>query len=329
MLENMSAPASPPRLGTWASLKAMTRSWRLASVVLLSFSSGLPLGLVWIAIPDWMRSAGVDLRVVGLFSLTQAPWTFKFLWSPLMDRYAPPRWGRRRGWAALAQVALAAFTFALAGVGTNPEAAWVVAALAPAIAFPSATPGLATALIRPFLHDMGYDSFHRGFAMGTIGVVATLFGTFLGGALTTALGLGHCLWIFGVLQALASLGYVLLAGQGVNLPLMYSATAFESLVIGMGTGAFSVLLVRLTQKRFSATQYALFSSLFGLPRILSGPIAGFAAQAFGWKTFFWGTIAAGIPGLLILARLVPLGVRDPVFEVAPPRLGPRLTRAQI
>src|SRR2546428_4031957 len=143
MLENMSAPASPPRLGTWASLKAMTRSWRLASVVLLSFSSGLPLGLVWIAIPDWMRSAGVDLRVVGLFSLTQAPWTFKFLWSPLMDRYAPPRWGRRRGWAALAQVALAAFTFALAGVGTNPEAAWVVAALALAIAFASATQDIA------------------------------------------------------------------------------------------------------------------------------------------------------------------------------------------
>jgi len=430
------------RISGHRSLVEAMKSWRTASVVLLSFSSGLPLGLVWIAIPDWMRSAGVDLRVVGLFSLTQAPWTFKFLWSPLMDRYAPPRWGRRRGWAALAQVGLAVFTFALAGVGARPDAAWVVAALALAIAFSSATQdiaidayavdvlrqeeqgvaigariavyriamqlagawaitlagwiswpvvnvflaclyvpmllvtwkapepeethpaprtlreavwlpfvgflsrhrsleilafvltyklsdNLATALIRPFLHDMGYDSFHRGFAMGTIGVVATLFGTFLGGALTTALGLGHCLWIFGVLQALASLGYVLLAGSGVNLPLMYSATAFESLVIGMGTGAFSVLLVRLTQKRFSATQYALFSSLFGLPRIVSGPIAGFAAQAFGWKTFFWGTIAAGIPGLLILARFAPLGVRDPVFEVEPPRPGPRRTRAAI
>jgi PAT family beta-lactamase induction signal transducer AmpG len=418
------------------------KSWRTASVVLLSFSSGLPLGLVWIAIPDWMRSVGVDLRVVGLFSLTQIPWTFKFLWSPFMDRYAPPGWGRRRGWAGLAQVALAVSTLALAGVGSQPEAPWIVAALALAIAFSSATQdiaidayavdvlrqeeqgvaigariavyriamqlagawaitlagwfswpavnvflaclylpmllitwkapepeevhpaprtlreavwlpfvgflsrhrsleilafvltyklsdNLATALVRPFLHDMGYDSFHRGFAMGTLGVICTLLGTFLGGSMTTALGLGHCLWIFGVLQALASLGYVLLAGTGVNLPLMYSATAFESLVIGMGTGAFSVLLVRLTQKRFSATQYALFSSLFGLPRLFSGPIAGFSAQAFGWRTFFWWTIAAGIPGLLILARLVPPGVRDPVFEVAPPRSGPPMTRAGI
>ena len=430
------------RLSGYRSLVEAMKSWRTASVVLLSFSSGLPLGLVWIAIPDWMRSAGVDLRVVGLFSLTQIPWTFKFLWSPLMDRYAPPGWGRRRGWAGLAQVALAVSTFALAGVGSQPEAPWIVAALALAIAFSSATQdiaidayavdvlrqdeqgvaigariavyriamqlagawaitlagwmswpavnillaclyvpmlvvtwkapepeevhpaprtlreavwlpfvgflsrhrsleilafvltyklsdNLATALVRPFLHDMGYDSFHRGFAMGTIGVVCTLVGTFLGGSMTTALGLGHCLWIFGVLQALASIGYVMLAGTGVNLPLMYSATAFESLVIGMGTGAFSVLLVRLTQKRFSATQYALFSSLFGLPRLFSGPIAGFTAQAFGWRTFFWWTIAAGIPGLLILARFVPLGVRDPVFEVEPPRAGPRLTRAQI
>jgi MFS transporter, PAT family, beta-lactamase induction signal transducer AmpG len=436
----MSQPAK--RLSGYRSLVEAMKSWRTASVVLLSFSSGLPLGLVWIAIPDWMRSVGVDLRVVGLFSLTQIPWTFKFLWSPLMDRYAPPGWGRRRGWAGLAQIALAISTFALAGVGSQPEAPWIVAALALAIAFSSATQdiaidayavdvlredeqgvaigariavyriamqlagawaitlagwvswptvnvmlaclyipmllvtwkapepeevhpaprtlrdavwlpfvgflsrhrsleilafvltyklsdNLATALVRPFLHDMGYDAFHRGFAMGTIGVVCTLVGTFLGGSMTTALGLGHCLWIFGVLQALASLGYVMLAGTGVNLPLMYSATAFESLVIGMGTGAFSVLLVRLTQKRFSATQYALFSSLFGLPRLFSGPIAGFTASAFGWRTFFWWTIAAGIPGLIILSRFVPLGVRDPVFEVEPPRAGPRLTRAQI
>ena len=73
-------------------------SWRLASVALLSFSSGLPLGLVWIAIPTWMASVGVDIRVIGLFSLAQAPWTFKFLWAPLMDRYPLPLLGRKRGW---------------------------------------------------------------------------------------------------------------------------------------------------------------------------------------------------------------------------------------
>jgi PAT family beta-lactamase induction signal transducer AmpG len=66
------------------------RSKRTAAVVLQSFASGLPLGLVWVAIPDWMRDIGVDIRVVGLITLAQAPWTFKVLWAPLMDRYVPP-----------------------------------------------------------------------------------------------------------------------------------------------------------------------------------------------------------------------------------------------
>ena len=74
------------------------RSWRTASVaLLLSFSSGLPSAWSGTSIPDWMRIIGVDIRVVGLFTLAQAPWAFKVVWSPLMDRYVPPFWGRRRG----------------------------------------------------------------------------------------------------------------------------------------------------------------------------------------------------------------------------------------
>jgi PAT family beta-lactamase induction signal transducer AmpG len=79
-----------------------------------------------------------------------------------------------------------------------------------------------------------------------------------------------------------------------------------------------VLLLRMTQQRFSATQYALFSSLFSLPRIVAGPIAGFMVDAMGWEAFFWMTLLAGIPGLVILQRFVPLGVREPVFSVEPP-----------
>src|SRR5262245_64130224 len=114
----MGQPAK--RLSGYRSLVEAMKSWRTASVVLLSFSSGLPLGLVWIAIPDWLRSSGVDIKTVGLISLAQAPWTFKVLWAPLMDRYAPPFMGRRRGWAAIMQVVLMALSFALAGVGHHP-----------------------------------------------------------------------------------------------------------------------------------------------------------------------------------------------------------------
>src|SRR5690242_14533647 len=78
--------------GAFASLMMAMRSKRTAAVVLLSFSSGLPLGLVWYAIPDWMRDIGVDIRVVGLITLAQAPWTFKVIWAPLVDRYVPPFW---------------------------------------------------------------------------------------------------------------------------------------------------------------------------------------------------------------------------------------------
>jgi MFS transporter, PAT family, beta-lactamase induction signal transducer AmpG len=421
--------------------RSMT-SWRTAAVSLLSFSSGLPFGLVLIAIPDWMRSIGVDIRIVGLMTLAQAPWTFKILWSPVMDRYTPPWLGRRRGWAALSQLVLSALTLLLMGCGGHPDTPWVVGALALAIAFASATQdiaidayaveilrpeeqgiavgartaiyraamyvsgglsitiaaqyswplvnlclallyvpmlvitrkapeaedrpaapktlraaiwqpflgvfqrsraleilafvacykladNLAGALLRPFLIDLGYSAFDRGVALATVGLAASLVGTFIGGVLTTFLGLGHSLWVFGLLQIFSNLGYILLADSGLNRALMYNALGFESLTQGMGTGAFAVLLLRLTQKRFSATQYALFSSLFGLPRLVAGPVSGFFVDALGWKWFFWSTIVAGVPGMLLLHRFAPLGLRDPSFTVEKPIALPPLSAAAL
>jgi PAT family beta-lactamase induction signal transducer AmpG len=95
---------------------------------------------------------------------------------------------------------------------------------------------------------------------------------------------------------------------------------------GLGSGAFGVLL-RLTQKRFSATQYALLSSLFTLPRVLAGPVTGVLADAMGWRDFFVLTVVFGVPGLLMLARFVPWNARDVEFEVEAPPRGSRLSRA--
>jgi PAT family beta-lactamase induction signal transducer AmpG len=102
---------------------------------------------------------------------------------------------------------------------------------------------------------------------------------------------------------------------------MYAAQGFEHISSGLGTGAFGVLLLRLTEKRFSATQYALLSSLFTLPRVLAGPVAGVAADAFGWRDFFVLTVFTGIPGLLMLARFVPWNARVLEFKVAEPLPG--------
>ena len=411
-------------------------------MVLLSFSSGLPLALVITAIPDWMRSIGVDIRVVGLITLAQAPWSFKMLWSPLMDRFTPAFLGRRRGWMAICQVALLLFTASLALLGAHPTTVGAVGMITLLVAFAAASQDiaidayavevlrpdeqgaavgariaayraamyvaggtaitlagiwgwpavliglgliylpmlgvtlkapepeehavaprslkdavwlpfigflsrhralemlafvvlykfsdqLAMALIRPFLHDMGYTEWDRGVALATVGLFATLLGSFVGGALTTTMGLGRALWIFGGLQAFANAGYALIAVGGVNPPLMYAAVGFETLTSGMGTGAFSVLLLRMTQKRFSATQYALFSSLMGVPRVFAGPICGLLVDAVGWRTFFWLTVVAGIPGMVLLARFAPWGVRDPEFVVedARPRGAPLSTLA--
>ena len=82
---------------------------------------------------------------------------------------------------------------------------------------------LAGALLRPFLIDMGYSAFDRGVALATVGLAASLTGTFVGGMLTTFLGLGHSLWVFGGLQIFSNVGYILLADSGLNRPLMYGA----------------------------------------------------------------------------------------------------------
>src|SRR3990172_11822986 len=105
--EGRTRPVGSPR--------SIVGSWRLLSVVLLSFASGLPLGLVWIAIPAWLARAGVDIKTIGLITLVQAPWSFKLLWSPSMDRYPLPFLARKRGWILVSQVALLALELWLAG----------------------------------------------------------------------------------------------------------------------------------------------------------------------------------------------------------------------
>ena len=73
--------------------------------IFTGFSSGLPLYILISLVPAWLRLEGVDLKAIGLFALIQLPFTWKFLWSPLFDRYVPPL-GRRRGWLILTQIAL-------------------------------------------------------------------------------------------------------------------------------------------------------------------------------------------------------------------------------
>jgi PAT family beta-lactamase induction signal transducer AmpG len=166
---------------------------------------------------------------------------------------------------------------------------------------------------------MGYGADDRGLALATIGVAGFVAGSFAGGWMTTIIGLGHSLWAFGVLQLFSNLGYYWLAVlDGPDPVAMYAATGFEMLASGMGSGAFSVLLLRLTEKRFSATQYALLSSLFALPRVVAGPITGLTVGAVGWPAFYLAATVVGVPGLAMLGRFVPFGEREPDLQPRPP-----------
>ncbi|NUQ16737.1 MAG: hypothetical protein HUU33_15605 [Flavobacteriales bacterium] len=125
----MSAPPSP----------AFARAWRLSAILVLGFASGLPLALTGQAMQAWLTTAGLDVATIGFLSLVGLPYTFKFLWAPLMDRFDPLAWlGRRRGWLVLSQLALAGALVALAAV--PPQGALqAFALLALTVAFLSAS----------------------------------------------------------------------------------------------------------------------------------------------------------------------------------------------
>src|SRR5258706_4618490 len=114
------------------------RDRNLAVILILGFSSGLPLALSGATLQAWLTVEGVDLATIGMLTLVGIPYTWKFLWAPLLDRYVPPFLGRRRGWLLLMQLVLAAGIAAMAFC--SPKTAIVpLAALALFVAFASAS----------------------------------------------------------------------------------------------------------------------------------------------------------------------------------------------
>ncbi|HFE37115.1 MAG TPA: MFS transporter [Gammaproteobacteria bacterium] len=111
---------------------------RMLICIFTGFTSGLPLYIIFSMIPAWLRTEGVDLGTIGLFALIQIPYTWKFFWSPFMDRYTLPFLGRRRGWLLLTQISLLV-SIAILGMLEPKQDVWVVAYLCTAIAFFSAS----------------------------------------------------------------------------------------------------------------------------------------------------------------------------------------------
>jgi PAT family beta-lactamase induction signal transducer AmpG len=390
--------------------------------LLMGFSSGLPLYVSLTLVQAWLHEFGVGLHQIGLLNLTGLPYTWKFAWAPLLDRYSLPVLGRRRGWALCMQVAL---LISIAGFGLLDPVRSIgsVAALACAVAFFSATqdvaldayrrellpdlelgmgtalhvnayrlsalvPGslaliladhlswswvyvivasfmlvgiltsifapespdaaavpstlreavfgpfreffarddrltaallllfmllyklgdaMATALLVPFYLELGFTKTVVGTVAKGGALPATLVGLLVGGVMMARTGINRALWICGALQVTSILGFAVLARIGPSVWLLGAVVAFEYLVGGLGTSAFVAFLSRATDRRFTATQYALFSSLIALPRTLASAATGYLIESLGYEGFFLCCAVLAIPGLLLLGKVAPWG----------------------
>jgi MFS transporter, PAT family, beta-lactamase induction signal transducer AmpG len=388
---------------------------RIGLMLPLGFSSGLPLALTAGTLQAWLTVAGVDLRMIGLFTLVGLPYTLKFLWAPLMDRFMPPWLGRRRGWMIATQTSLIGGVVAMAL--TNPsEAPHLLGGFALLVAFLSASQdivfdayrtdllnpsergfgvafwvmgyriallvagsfaliiseyigwtqtyilmaslmviGVVTILVSPepaspaelpqslneavwgpvrelfsrsaaigfllfiMLYKIG-DAFAGALAtafliggvgfssadvgiMKALGLAATILGGFAGAMVMAKLGLFRSLLVFGILQAVSNLSFMALAWTGKSYPMMIVAVVLENLTGGMGTAAFVAFVMSLCDHRFTATQFALLSSMEALGRVLLGRPSADLVEAVGWIIFFFMTFLAALPGLWLLWRL--------------------------
>jgi PAT family beta-lactamase induction signal transducer AmpG len=396
---------------------AVLFSRRMLTSFLMGFSCGLPLLLTLGVLQAWMTEEGVDLAWVGMITLVQSPYSWKFLWAPVLDRFTPPFLGRRRGWLLIAQLGLMISIAALGGSDPVAHPGWM-AACAMLVAFFSASqdivvdayrredladeelglgsslyiygyrigmwaasgggliladhipfsrvylvmaagliPGLLTtvlapepsvesgappslgealwspladffrrdgvalilafillykigdimaaAIATPFYLEMGFSKSEIGAVVKLFGSWATIAGALGGGLLILRLGIHRSLWVFGALQAISTAGFAVLARVGCSLPALSGVIAFESITGGMGTSAFVAFMASLTNKKFTATQYALLTSIMGLPRVLASAPTGLAAKQLGWEWFFILCTLAAIPGMLVLPRVAP------------------------
>jgi MFS transporter, PAT family, beta-lactamase induction signal transducer AmpG len=190
---------------------------------------------------------------------------------------------------------------------------------------------LLNAMVVPFLLGASYSQSDIGAIQGFLGILATIAGTIVGGGIFSKIGVNRSLWIFGILQAVSNLAYWLLAtlgksGLNVWIPMLkfensmsialvptdfglLTTIFIENFCSGLGTAGFLGFMMTLCNPQFSATQFALLSSLMAVSRDIMASPAGAFSKALGWSHFFLFTILVAIPGLLLLPFFAPWNQR--------------------
>jgi PAT family beta-lactamase induction signal transducer AmpG len=164
---------------------------------------------------------------------------------------------------------------------------------------------MASAMTTPFYLDIGFTKTEIGAVVKLFGFWATVAGTLVGGVFMLRMGINRSLWVFGFLQALSTAFFAVLARTGPNVSLLSGVIAFENLSGGMGTAAYAAFMASITNKKFTATQYALLTSLMGVPRVIASAPTGLLAKHLGWESFFIACALIAVPGMLLLLKFAP------------------------
>jgi MFS transporter, PAT family, beta-lactamase induction signal transducer AmpG len=175
---------------------------------------------------------------------------------------------------------------------------------------------LVSTMAPPFLLSLGFSATEIGAVNQALGIGATIVGSVAGGAVVARLGLYRSLFVFCVLAAGTNLGYALLGRAGANHAGLVAVVAVDNLCGGLAVAASVVLVMTLCDRRFSATQYALLTSVAGVGGRLLGGGSGWLASRVGWPLYFAATLLPSLPALLLLGRLK--GALTPSPTPAPP-----------
>ena len=174
---------------------------------------------------------------------------------------------------------------------------------------------MATALATPFYLDMGFSKTEIGLIAKNAGLWPSVIGGLLGGIWMFKLGINRALWIFGFVQMIAILGFAFLSTVGHSLLWLGIVIGIEALGVGLGTAAFVAYIAHTTHPLYTATQFALFTSLAAVPRTFANAATGYLVESLGWLKFFILCFLLAIPGMLLLFKVAPWNTKKTNFKL--------------
>ena len=393
----------------------------MALCLCLGYASGLPYFVPASLIYFWLTEEGVSLTEIGFLTVASLPYTLKFLWAPLLERFYFELFGRRRSWMFISQAALTLIIVLMGtldpqsdiqiiglllllmavfgatqdiaidayrrelldtdgelGLGSSlfvqsyrfaifvpkslgifllarssAEETFFVIGMFMAVTmlltfliseankkpsvpqnlveavtlpftefFSRKTMGyaiglllfmslyklgdnMATALAVPFYSVLGFTNDQIAFVTPLASVSSLLVGGILGGLLIIWIGINRALWIFGAMQFITICGYVWLHENPGNILVLGIVLCADYLVMGVTTTAVLAYISRETSRYAVATQFALFTAITALPRVVASAVSGLIIETIGWVNFFYLSAILALPGLLLLVWIAP------------------------